>query len=348
MSYTPLWEIIQFAQKGSGYTRSKDTTQSKQVVDSLSQKGWSKSYLKKNLYNLDDDLLSGWPDELFQESYMKETATVDGSLFTSLVKLGIKSNQARETVRIVAPLEDSYYTDKQLLDFAIEYILGNYAPIAAPNVSYFFHPDSLNTWIPFKKKEIMNVSYSCTNTIVPTFRQHIQSMFPSSRGNVFFHTTNWRGAQDIMNVISLIKGRICLDFGLDRAFYLSESVKDAIDWGVKHSGAWSNEVAILIFYIPYDFYKDFSYKDLTINHDEWNWVVTSFRNCKELDDVKEYDEQYDFIYGPMMKNPKKYKIEGPKTHQPPIMQLAAKNVLATRYLYKYMKGACVFKKHATR
>jgi hypothetical protein len=74
MTYTDLWEIVVNAQRGSGYTRSKTTTRTKTVLDSLAQKGWRKAYLKTALHNLDDELLSGWPEELFQEYYMKETA----------------------------------------------------------------------------------------------------------------------------------------------------------------------------------------------------------------------------------------------------------------------------------
>lgn len=346
MTYTDLYEIIEKAQKGSGYTRAK-TTQAKTVLDSLAQKGWRQSYIQKNFQNLDDELLSGWPSELFQEYYMKERATVLDTLEQSLLKLGIKPSKVRETLYVMAPLENTCYTNKQLLEKAIEYVLGWYKPITTPDASYFYKPDTTAIWIPHEKKEIMNMTYSCTYTIIPRFERKVASLFPESEGKVFFHTTNWKGAINIMNVINRNAGRTCLDFGYYPSFYVSETVQDAIDWGFKNARAWHNEVAIMAFHVPMDFQKDFHFKDLRQNKEEWKWVVTTSRDCKELSEMIEYEERYDFIYGPMLANPPYYATEGPRMHRPPTLQLAAKTNTASRFLYKCMKGAFVFKKSNT-
>ncbi len=344
MSYTPLETIFHNAQKGSGYTRSKQTTRAKTVIDSLAEKGWSKAYLKTAFHNLDDQLLAGWPEELFQEYYMKETAQVHSTLEESLLKMGITPLKAHKTALIMAPIQNTRYTQKQLLDVALEYLLGWYKPITPPDAAYFLHPETINEWIPFEKKHIMNVSYSCRYTAIKRFEQQIQSTFPTESGRIFFHTTNWRGAINIMDIINVTKSRPCLDFGYNRAFYVSESAYDAIDWGYKNSPNWQDEVAVVVFQVPHNFQNDFAYKDLTQNSEEWKWTVTSFRDCEPTRDVLEYDDSYDFIYGPMLANPEYYRTEGPKLHRPPVMQLAAKNKAATRYLYKCMKGAFIFRK----
>jgi hypothetical protein len=344
MSYTPLETIFHNAQKGSGYTRSKETTRAKTVLDSLAEKGWSKGYLKTALHNLDDNLLAGWPEELFQEYYMKETAQLHSTLEESLLKMGVKPGKVGEAVYVLKPLQNTCYTQKQLLDVALEYLLGFYKPIAPPDASHFLQPTVLSEWMPYHKKAIMNVSYSCRHTAIKRFEQQIESTFPKLGGKVFFHTTNWGGATNIMHMIDVTKSRMCLDFNYKPSFYASESVADAIEWGVKNSRKWQDEIAIIAFYLPQDFHKDFEFKDLTEDAEEWKWVVTSFRNCAKSHDVKEYDELHDFIYGPMLANPEYYNIEGPLLHRLPLMQLVAKTREATRYLYKCMKGAFVFRK----
>lgn len=344
MSYTDLETILQNAQKGSGYTRSKITTRAKTVLDSLAEKGWTKAYLKTALHNLDDHLLAGWPEELFQEYYMKETAHLHSTLEESLLKMGIKPSKVQETVFVLKPLQNTCYTQKQLLDVALEYLLGWYKPISPPEASYFLQPDAINTWIPYEEKYIMNASYSCRQTALRRFEHDIQSTFVATEGKVYFHTTNWGGALQIMEHISRDKSRPCLDFGYSRAFYVSESATDAINWGIKNSRKWQDEIAIVVFHVPHNFHKDFTFKDLTEDAEEWKWVVTSSRNCIPEKGVLKYDRAYDFIYGPMLANPEYYKTEGPHLHRPPVIQLAAKNDIATRYLYKCMKGAFIFRK----
>lgn len=342
MTYTDISEIRKYAQKGSGYTRTKPFTRATSIILSLFQKGWGVSYLKTAFQNLDDRLLGGWPEELFQEQYMKETAQVQTTLEESLRSLGIKASKIRETVDAIAPLENTCYTKKQLLEIAIEYVLGHYSPISPPNESHFLQPSTLNVWMPHGKKEIMNVPYPCKYTFLPEF----SSMVPSSEGTVYFHTTNWRSARHILNCIQKDKSRQGLDFGYKRSFYVSESPVDAIDWGVKNSKRWQNEVAILVFSVPVNFQTGFSYKDLSREKEEWNWAVTSFRNCNEDPDVIEYDEHHDFVYGPMLANPLYYMTEGPRVHTPPVMQLAAKTDAATRFLSQSLKGAFIFRKES--
>jgi hypothetical protein len=53
---------------------------------------------------------------------------------------------------------------------------------------------------------------------------------PSSH-QVFFHVTNQRSAQDIIeNGINLSRGRANLDYGRIHSFYLNPSLDHAIDW----------------------------------------------------------------------------------------------------------------------
>jgi hypothetical protein len=346
MTYTDLWEIITNAQKGSGYTRSKTTTRAKTVLDSLARKGWHKTYIKTALHNLDDNLLYGWPEELFQESYMKETVKLHKTLELSLINIGVKPSKARETAVIMSYLENTCYTSKQLLDNAIEYILGKFDPITHPDVKHFFQPDVLDIWIPYKRKELINVPYSCQHSVINRFEQTIRATFPTSdAGKILFHTTNWRSVTYLINNIILSRGRACLDFGYNPSFYVSESPLDALEWGIKNSHKWSYEVAIFVFYVPNNFQTEFEFKDLRNNADEWKWAVSTFRDCEYLPDAVDYEETYDFIYGPMMSNPSDYVSQGPKMHKLPIMQMAAKTNMASRYLYRCMKGAMIFKKN---
>lgn len=345
MTYTDLWEIIEKAQKGSGYTRSQNTARAKTVLDALSQKGWSKAYLSRALHQLDDELLTGWPEELFQEHYMKGTAQLLPTLEASLLRLGVKPRKVRETVAAVTPLENTCYTRKQLLDVAVEYVLGWYTPIAPPNAAHFLQPHVTNVWIPHDRKELLNATYSCRYTAIPRFEAQVRATFPYGSGKVYYHTTNWGGAVSLLQTINVNKSRNCLDFGYKPCFYVSESAADAIDWGVKNARRWSDEVAILVFHLPRNFQKDFDYQDLT--SEEWKAVVTTFRDCGEIPEMVDYDNVHDFIHGPMLANPQTYPTEGPRQHRPPVQQLAAKTRAATRFLYNCMKGAVIFRKSVT-
>ncbi len=344
MTYTDLWDIVTKAQKGSGYTKSKETARAKTVLTSLAQKGWNKTHLKTAFHNLDDTLLTGWPEDLFQESYMKETTPVLNSLQASFLAAGVNPTRVRDVLCVLGPLNNTRYTNKQLLDVGIEYLLGRYKPIAPPSAAHFLQPDTLNTWIPLEKKPIMNVTYSCRYTAAQRFETQVRGLFPKEGGDVYFHTTNWGSALNILQFINVAKSRMCLDFNYKPSFYVSESVQDAIDWGVKNKGLWSDEIAIILFQVPRDFHKDFEFKDLTMDAKEWEWVVSTFRDCGELPDALEYDDTHDFVYGPMLSNPQTYNKVGPLQHRPPIMQLAAKTREATRFLYKCMKGAFIFRK----
>ena len=356
---------MDYIQRGKGYGKSLHTTPVRtktiQLVNTLIQYGWREDYIRHEFRLIHDSLLANWSTTGFIEEffgYMIRQQKSHYSIKESLIRIGLREDVAIHMDTILKPLNDSSYTHEQVLDKAIEYLIGRYAPTTSADTLYPFQSNYINTWrehvyriedeMTYKvyKLPIYNVSYSCDD---PLAKQQCRSALSTLQlpptHSFFFHATSWDYVLSILNRINRQTGRQCLDFGLYRGFYLSTRVLDSVQWCVKNNSCWNNESAILVFSIPKVFPSSVTVKHL--EGDEWVYVTRKSRECASSTNELQPIRDYDLIYGNMLSNPKKVRMgeEIPKPHQPPKKQLVGRTDIAERFLRKCLVGCLYFKKH---
>ncbi len=350
-------EIESILQDG-GYSLQKSKTVKKykysnEVLERFKAAGWSLTFLKSHFQNLNDELLYGWNLEHFVETYAKHLIknTQTTSISESLIQTGLRKSVAKDAEEKCKSLlvSDTSYTFAQVLDVAIEYVLGKYTPLTNASAHFFLEPEKIFTWIQYESNRILNVPYSCKYEAVKYLQKRLPTLITESPNHkLFFHTTNWSSIKSLYRFINHDYGRPCLDFGYVPGFYLSETLDECVDWGVKQSAHWSSEVAILVFQIPNQLPETLELKHFSDASKEWGHIVQKSRECLHNDKhVYDIDNMFDFIYGPMLANVYRgeYKIRGPKAHTPLRMQLVSKSGKADAFLQKHLQGAIIFKKH---
>jgi hypothetical protein len=329
--------------QGGTRTRSAQTHQAQQVLGAFQKVGWNRSFLSRYFAHLDDDMLEGWQTHVFVEEYAKylvRKSLESRNLLEVFRNMGLHTRIAKHLERICSPLLEDSYTFHQVLDVGIEWLLGKYRPLTPPNVPYFLEANQTSVWIPYETKRILNLPFTCQKTNVQQLQTIVQHEF--SNQTLFFHVTNWASVASILKHVTHMKGRTCLDFGYAPGFYMSETLDLCVDWGEKRSGAWSNEVAIVVFSLP-PISSRFKHKSL--QGAEWSQIVRASRDCEgDNESVFQMERTYDFVYGPMMANVRTYREEGPKTHVPTKMQLVSKSHKGDSFLTKHIQGALVFRK----
>lgn len=319
------------------------------VLATFANAGWNTSFLKIHFANLQDPFLEGWTVSQFVEHYAKHLvhqialSEKTARISDILKQAGVHGQKAKAVERLCEPLLGSSYTRFQILDCALEYLLGKYIPLTA-DASFFLEPQRVNEWIPYRGKRILNLPFQCSYTRIPTLQKRLNQLFPPyPHHTLFFHTTNWRGTGSLFESIHHTHGRKCLDFGYTPGFYMFETVDDCVEWGVKRGLLWSHEVALLVFRLPLPPPSDL---ELTVlERTAWNVCVQASRDCRMSDkSLLHMDRHSDFVYGPMLANVDRYAIEGPRTHSPKKMQLVSKSHKADAFLEQCLQGALVFRK----
>ncbi len=102
------------------------------------RRGWRVAFIEDVLAKLDDHLLEGWDVKEFMEAYVKEAiqrpqehqqSQQYPSISQSLLEFGVREEVAREVDEMMRPLENTCYTDSQMVDVALEYLVGRYDPL---------------------------------------------------------------------------------------------------------------------------------------------------------------------------------------------------------------------------
>jgi len=327
----------------------KETNILKQKLYSL---GWNKSFISKNLKDLNDEMIDGYNDNHiitgFSSSWIKRYGISDNISLT-LINIGINKKIANYLEIVLKPLAGECYTDTQIIDIAIEYIQGKYNPITSINTLFYMNENITLKWFEYnynknKYIRVMNIPYKCSiklenniNTITNSIN-HIEN-----NSTYYYHVASWKSFDSICKGIYHGAGRQCLDFGLRPGFYLSRKVVDCLDWGEKKSKLFSNEIAIFIFSIPNIIPNTLKFKSL--KGKEWVNITSLSRQCNKPDIEINELINYDFIYGDMVSNPSEVKYgEIPRTHNPPKKQLVSKTTNSDNYLQNRIIGCYFFKK----
>lgn len=96
------------------------------------QLGWREDFVTSTFSSMNDSLLGNWPDLVLIEMIAKEWIEKHdfvNTIHESLEGIGLRPEVAMELEGVVEPLLGSSYTHTQVLDVAIEYLLGHYAPL---------------------------------------------------------------------------------------------------------------------------------------------------------------------------------------------------------------------------
>lgn len=335
---------------GGGIKKSTHRTGRKQSLINLFRKaGWKQSALDQRFRTLRDDMLSqndihtstvqGFGSLWFEEQGF------DTSIAKTLVNLGFSTSIAKQADYAISPLQNTCYTNAQLIQIAIQYAMGYYKSMTAPDVTHFYSPNQLEEWILYRNTRIMNIKESCSTTLVPKLDAFLK---PSLKQDTqyFFHTTSWENSLRILTQLDHTNGHTCSDFGITPSFYMSDKLTHALKWGKHLQKKYANEIATVIFAIPKIFPSHLRYKEL--KGENWKSAVVKSRQCVPLEpheiNIPEI-APYDLVFGDMLVNPQQVtENRPPRTHIPPKKQLASKTYQADRFLQNCIVGVFVYNK----
>lgn len=357
--YYPMEDICDYLQDGGGSSRLRSSTirtDTRQLMAEFIRYGWRPDYVNTMFRRLHDKLISEYPSHVFIEKYVETAVQRLGlesydAVADVLIQIGLRQDIALHLEYIVEPLRGGSYSDLQIIDTAIAYLLGRYEPIAPPTATHLIEPTVVNSWINYTRElktiAIYNISYACRNTAFTQFNTALTTLplpAPLSEGEYtfYFHATSWSASQSIIEVVSRLAGRRCLDFGIYPGFYMSPSVRDAIGWGYKKRRAWANEVAIMVFCIPKTLPTHLRFKELV--GDEWIQVVSHSRLCRDNTDLR-LIRRIDLLYGDMVQNASAVRGGAtPITHEPPKAQLVSKSDAGDAFVHDCLVGCVYFQK----
>lgn len=352
-----LWDresVIEFLQTGGDHTSigliSKRRKRVNELILMLENLGWNSIFLNNVFKRLDDTLLNEYPLNLFIIDYFKAhiyRIKFITSLHDALTLLGLNTKIINVLIPLLEPLRNSSYTDKQILETCIFYLLGHYKPLTPVTTKYLIQGEKVDAWQVYntcaKNIEIYNISQVCSYSTYIQLERAIDSNPPPHGHSYYYHTTSWRGSLNIIDGVDRLVGRRCLDFGIYPGFYLSETLTDCLDWASKKNKLWGNETAIIIFTLPHILPTHLSYTEL--NGKLWSDVTKGARMCKNTQELPTI-RNIDLLYGNMVSNTN--AVENgtalPMPHRPPKKQLVSKSDAADTFLHTCLTSCIYFKK----
>lgn len=340
--------------KGGGY--SKPSSQKRSMVRAFKKTGWTAPSLHARLGTLTNDMID---TDIQNDDYIRGFSNLwfdeqgfDTSVEKTLINMGIDEKYAQKAEEVLESLYNTCYTDKQLIQIAIQYLMGYYKPLTSANRSHYYKPAIINQWILFNKQNfkqisIMNISSPCSKQLSSSLANQIFSKFENNRHSLFYHTSSWESCLRIMIELRHTAGHKYMDFGVTPSFYVSDSIINALDWGEKKTKQFGNEVATLIFSLPNKLPSHLRYKEL--EGSEWTSAMIKSRKCVKLKisetNISEVSN-HDFVYGDMLANPQSV-VNGanPMAHNPPKKQLASKTDIGDKFLQDCIVGCLFFQKN---
>lgn len=366
---------IEKAMRGGGRVSTKRHTFASEAGAILVERGWSPTFVARAFRSLDDKDVGSHRPRFFVEEWAKHRATAVTGTFKEILRhIGIRATIVSVLERrIYASLVDTCYSESQLADIAIEYLLRRRVPITSrdplAHMTHPFHPEIWHRWFAPPEDILLetsmtpstllfqNMPFRCSQRKQDAVEAALAALPTHSADThaFHFHTTSWDGANKIIQgTINNSKGRKCLDFGLEPAFYLSQKIQDALGWGYSLGrGSADNEVAILVFSLPrLSLPSPLRFKHLFGY--EWTRVTGEARRCErprahihnsyyEIPEIRNYD----FLYGNMVANVRDmfaYDAD-PLPHDPPKTQLASKTVRGDLFLQVHLVGCLFFQKY---
>jgi len=300
------------------------------VFQEMYKVGFKQSYISKWLKPFDDSIWSDY-HKFYSVNHVIDDLILELDCDIDDILDGLRKKYRLKYSLIVNNLKDHFGTI-HLAQIIFEYAKGLYDPIST-NVFLFQHENE-SVWF---EQYFEGTKLSCYNAVDnKDVKEAIKSL--SSANKLFYHATSWKFHNDIMRYgPSHETGRKCLDFGINRSFYLTPDLDSALDWATRER--FNNEGCIIVFSLNIDLFK----KAKTFNgpNDEWKHLVKISRMCEvprnELDN-------YNFVYGPMLKNISQIRTSEAQPHFPYKWQLASKSDSSDRFLKKNIVGTIFLKK----
>jgi hypothetical protein len=355
---TILWFIADLETEMQGGGKIPSSKRAKYVtplLDRFKSLGWKNSVLNERFSNLSDKVYSkynydGFRDEEVIQGYATVWVSkvgIDASIETTFKKLGLHAKVAKYIAWILTPLKNTSYTDQQLIEIGIEYLLYPYKPTTSPTTTHPYYPELIGEWFPYKHIQGLNIPASCTpkrSTLT-----YIQTRLPPlSNGNkYYYHTTSWGYSDYILEKISIENSRPCLDFGYQRGFYTGLDIQDALEWGGCLINKFAKEIVIIVFSIPNTIPPEFNY--ISLQCDEWTSVVALSRKCSNDIHKRLTVDNVDLVFGPMLANPSDVRNGAePKMHKPVKYQLVSKSGNGCSFLQTCIVGCVFFQKYTVQ
>jgi len=281
-----------------------------------------------------ESLAKSWVPEIVEDA---ELADIEADT-ALLYEAGFKRRTARKLAAVISPLYNKSYTRRQLIDIAIEFALGTYDKVLVGGQTYLFESIPEESWTP-------NALFKYVYNVPELDRlETVSSPCPGTQANsLFYHATNYRSASHIaQHGVAHLKGRPCLDFGIQPSFYMTPDLQTAIEWCRDNTSRWKGEACILVFSIPLeDSRKALNSKVFQQATSEWVDLVTSSRRC--IENTNDLD-MFDTVYGPMAANVRSIrKGRNACPHSTPKYQWASKSNLGDMYLRHCFAGAIFVK-----
>jgi hypothetical protein len=243
--------------------------------------GWRKSYIEATLTMKDVPLLEVETNKDFINMcisawYPKNAINMS---FEYIFKAcGLKHSTYRKVMRVIAPLFDTCYGTQHLYDIAMEYLVSSlsFTKDHMDRTIFIGADQPVNTWIQDNVyKWYCNLSINKPVTAIDIIAQLLQNMpiVQDQRYRMFYHATSWSSAHKIVTAgILHDNGRLCLDFGESRSFYLTPDINMALEWCTKNKTRWSNESCILMYYVSNNLHSITNKKYMHFEKPDKDWT----------------------------------------------------------------------------
>lgn len=294
--------------------------------------GWRKMYISKNLdvdmvYNIrnTDNLLVQLLKDYDKLPPNKQKLSKD-----TLYELGFKKTFAKLYYDVISKLINTWYSDRHLLEFIVEFAIDQYNTIGLPGQVYLYENEAVDTW--FKVNDIL--CYNCRDNKIT--EEIIDIHKTNSKKNLMvYHACAWSYVLSILSDgVNRQVSRECLDFGFFQSFYMTPDIKTAFKWCEMKNKMWKEECVVVAFKLPLnilsrkDNFKKCIYLDQTI---EWTKNVKESRYCVRTQRKVQYLDKFDMVYGPMCANVYELYKHG---HDPIQFQMASKSDRFDEFLTK--------------
>jgi hypothetical protein len=340
---------------GGAKTKKKPTKPQERVrqsIDKFQSIGFKKSQVQRRLQHIKEKDIDDFPLDVivtgFAHAWHHAKRNQGGDINHTLTDMGLNKSTAEELTAVLGPLQGSCYTDSQLYNIGVAYLLGYYKPARGPKAKFFRSANQINTWLTEEGDHpFINIGYSCSPINAPTVQAALNTLHYSANNGesaFYYHATSWSYAASILEYIDFTRGSRCQDFGLTPGFYLSDVLEHALDWGEKKSRLFKNEVAIVVFRVPRNITKETHYR--VLDGELWSRVVKESRRCLQKNELVEIRGD-DFLYGSMVANPQAVRdgLEEPVEHANPKKQLVSRSRRGDVFLQKHKLGCIYFQKY---
>lgn len=329
-----------------GGAKTKPTERVRLSISKFQSLGFKKSFVENRLQNIKEKDIEDIPLDVIVTGFANAWIHQKGDIDNTLENMGLNKSTTEELAAVLKPLHGSSYTDTQLYNIGIGYLLGYYKPARGSKAKFFRSANHVDTWINEGNVPFINIGHACRRLYESTVEAAINRLYSANNGEttLYYHATSWSYAMSILEYIDFTRGSRCQDFGITPGFYLSDVLENALDWGEKKSRLFKNEVAIIIFHIPQSITKDTHYRIL--DGKLWSKVVKESRLCAQSNELVEI-RNYDFLYGSMLANPTAVRdgLEEPVEHGSAKKQLVSRSRRGDAFLQSHILGCIYFQKY---